>query len=131
MIGDTDPELFPSHSGSRSFAGISGTVVMDSSADREPNYWLWHMAAAGDQFEVWTDVQMTAPIGQVRVLGNFRVRFGCMQSPFAPLVLTLCLSDCMLAARASLGQACDVADARRLRAARRSAVRLPARTLSS
>ena len=46
-------------------SGVSGPVVMDENADREPDYWLWHMAASGDQFQVWTEVRMTAPAGQV------------------------------------------------------------------
>ena len=38
---------------------------MDSNADREPDYALWHMAPSGEQFDVWTTVKMTAPAGQV------------------------------------------------------------------
>ena len=47
------------------YTGISGRVVMDSNADREPDYALWHMAPSGEQFDVWTTVKMTAPAGQV------------------------------------------------------------------
>ena len=45
---------------------------MDSNADREPDYALWHMAPSGEQFDVWTTVKMTAPAGQVLMYSEGR-----------------------------------------------------------
>ena len=51
---------------------------MDSNADREPDYALWHMAPSGEQFDVWTTVKMTAPAGQVLMYseGRFKEEYG-------------------------------------------------------
>ena len=47
--------------------GVTGTVVMDENADRLPNYWLWHMNPAGSEFQVWTEIRMIDPPGQVNI----------------------------------------------------------------
>lgn len=44
---------------------MSGQVVMDRDADRDPNYWLWHLKSDGSQFKVWAEVEMTSLPGQV------------------------------------------------------------------
>ena len=40
-------------------AGIMGDIVIDDNGDREPNYWLWHLTPAMNDFEYWTDIKMT------------------------------------------------------------------------
>ena len=47
------------------FIGMSGEVVLDDNADREPDYWLWHFGEDMEQFEHWTDINMTDPPGEV------------------------------------------------------------------
>ena len=38
---------------------MTGNVVMDANADREPNYWVWAINEGGDRFNVWTEVDLT------------------------------------------------------------------------
>ena len=45
---------------------MSGSVVLDDLADREPDYWMWHLSPKMDAFDYWLDIQMTQPQGQVR-----------------------------------------------------------------
>ena len=48
-----------------SFPGITGHVVLDKNADREPNYWVWQPNPDLTAFHVWVDLQMVQPTGQV------------------------------------------------------------------
>ena len=38
---------------------MTGRVVMDQQADREPDYWFWQLTPDSDHFEYWTDIQVT------------------------------------------------------------------------
>ena len=46
--------------------GITGTVLLDDNADREPNYWVWSYGPKDDELTPWMDVLMTRPPDQVK-----------------------------------------------------------------
>ena len=46
-------------------SGITGPVVMDENADKLPRYSLWHMNPELTAFQVWTEINMIEPSGQV------------------------------------------------------------------
>ena len=40
----------------RCLTGISGTVVLDENADRQPDYWLWGLEPFNDEFTMLADI---------------------------------------------------------------------------
>jgi len=42
----------------RLFVGLSGTVKLDSNADRIANYRIWHLPKDSDAYEDFVDIEM-------------------------------------------------------------------------
>jgi hypothetical protein len=75
----------------RTFAGITGEVVLDEKGDRHPNYWVWQANQDNvTHFDIWIEVKMARPAGQVRVFDSFAfVRLAIIVcDPLYPTVLT-------------------------------------------
>ena len=47
---------------------MSGNVLIDSNADRKPDYWVWEYGAGMEEFQYWTDIRMTEPDGHVSII---------------------------------------------------------------
>lgn len=48
-------------------AGITGKVILDGNADREPNYWIWHYGPGMAVSRDYAYVDMNLPRGQVQI----------------------------------------------------------------
>ncbi|CAH1775516.1 unnamed protein product, partial [Owenia fusiformis] len=46
------------------FSGMTGHVKLDHDAEREPNFWLWHLSPSGKEFTYWAVIEMEKPLGQ-------------------------------------------------------------------
>ncbi|KAI0237466.1 hypothetical protein LSAT2_012004 [Lamellibrachia satsuma] len=66
--GHPDGKTFRKLATKQSFEGVTGRVVYDSNADRQPNYWLWGIGAGSDEFELMADIRVAdSPQLQVQV----------------------------------------------------------------
>ena len=45
------------------FTGMTGKVVLDENADREPDYWVWSYKPGRVKLEPFLKVRMTLPAG--------------------------------------------------------------------
>ena len=48
--------------------GVTGDIVFDESADRQPDFALWHYNQSLDEFTTWAEIKVYNPPNQVRIL---------------------------------------------------------------
>ena len=64
-ISPSDPDIksFILH-----IEGVTGDIVFDESADRQPDFALWHYNKSLDEFTTWAEIKVYNPPNQVRIL---------------------------------------------------------------
>ena len=68
-ISPSDPDIksFILH-----IEGVTGDIVFDESADRQPDFALWHYNQSLDEFTTWAEIKVYNPPNQVRILEIIR-----------------------------------------------------------
>ncbi|CAH1800463.1 unnamed protein product [Owenia fusiformis] len=49
------------------FDGMSGRVIMDDQAERESDYWVWHLPPHKDEYEYYAEIKNTNKEGEERI----------------------------------------------------------------
>ncbi len=44
---------------------MTGNVVIDDNADRDPNYWVWNYMEGEEKMKPWLELRMTEPNNKV------------------------------------------------------------------
>ena len=55
----------------RTFEGITGKVILDGNADREPNYWIWDYGPGMEECKDYAYVDMNNEADKVETITHF------------------------------------------------------------